>query len=105
MTSAHSVTHLRKSYTRGASGGRVLTATTVGTKNCRIMPLKAEEQTRLKEDGMMVDVVLYFSSDPSVLENDEFTYGGDRYQVKGVIDFDELGRLWKVYAIRNSEES
>jgi len=105
LTAEHTLSHYRRTFTRGAGGGRVSTRTAQSDKVCRIQPLNATERVVLLKDGMDVSAVMYFSSDPSVLVNDEFDYGTTTYQVKGVIDFDRLGRLWKVYVHVFTEET
>lgn len=96
LTSVHTITHKRQTYSRGSGGGMTLTLTTVGTKQCRLQPLNTREREEFAQSGQWIDAVAYFDSEPSIDERDIIEFGSDTYEVIGVRDTDELGRLFVV---------
>lgn len=99
MCDVHSLTAVLYTETQGEDGGQVLAASTTTALTGRIRPLSAMDRMHLAQEGYRVDHVVYCSSDPSVDERYMLHYGSRKFEVKAVLDTDELGRLWLIYCL------
>ena len=63
---------------------------------CRIQPLSAAEIARYATVQVEVTHRVYFEGAPDVIPPDRLIYGTRTFEVKGVRNIDELGRLTTV---------
>lgn len=99
LCSRHTLLHYARSAgTTGAAGSLTynwdtLTATLQGF----IQPVSAAERLQLMQAGYEVTHVIYFASNPGVVNEDKLVYDGRTFKVDGkATNTDEAGRLWRV---------
>ena len=99
LCSEHTITIHAQTDTTGASGGTTLTYAATGRPmSCRIQPMSLMEVAKFKQSGMQATHKIYFVSDPQVSNGDQIRFGARKLYVRGKVNFDELGRLWRINA-------
>lgn len=104
LCQTHSFTRKRETETRGASGGAAFTYTTAGTFTGRLQPRIASVFQEIAKQGMQISHTIYCTSDPGCDERDIIYYGTRRFEIKGLRDTDELGRLWVIAVLEKKHE-
>lgn len=83
LCSKDSITVTPRTATTGASFGVAYTLGTPRTVSCCVQELDSEDRMDYMARGLKVTHQLFFSSDPSISDRDEITYGGDTLSVTG----------------------
>lgn len=68
---------------------------------CWVQPARADTKYQYKRRDEYVTHSVYFDRDPTVTINDRFLFNDKLFQIKGVRNEAELGRLWVIDALSN----
>lgn len=100
----HTATVKLERDTTGPSGAGKVEEVTVATIRCRIQPVSALQRVQYLKSGMDVTHRMYCDQNPQVDTRHVVYFNGRRLYLVGSVNFDELGRLWRVELTENTHE-
>lgn len=101
MCKTHSLTKYPKTDARGTSGGKQPTYPETGATALRgwVQPASTSDQVEAYQRGYNITNTIYFSSDPSLGDEDGLLWGAKWLIVRGVaLDVSGLGKMYRVFA-------